>query len=238
MIENDKIILTHPDKNPLDNDRANRAQQITNQAKIILSNANKCFSYLDSGSPPTELDHICSELEPILDLIGNKLRPSSTMPPRPPRPSSPAPFSSSASPEHQQQSEEPDSSRNNNTTNNSSKYDPTYDSDEPSSFWSAVKSKTANDNKDSEKKRGRRKSVFTATGYQLKGGVTNKQRTQGPVNLMEWSAKPGYSTWISEEDLVRHFPNEAKEYIARLKRLKSKRLSGIVKRAGPITEFL
>jgi len=39
----------------------------------------------------------------------------------------------------------------------------------------------------------------------------NKQRTQGPVYLMEWSAKPGDSTWISEEDLVRYFPKEAEE---------------------------
>lgn len=66
----------------------------------------------------------------------------------------------------------------------------------------------------------------------------NKQRTQGPVYQMERAAKPGYTTWITEEDLVKHFPEAAKEYLNRLKKEKSKRPSGIIKKAGPICEFL
>jgi len=239
-------LLCHPDKNPTEKEKANRAQQIINQARIIISNADKCFWYLDSGTPPTEFDHNCKELEPILNFIGNKLRPGSTMPPQPPRPPTPAPASPSATSistddEEETNNENNDSNNANTTNNSSSRFDPTYDSDEPSSFWSSPKPSRKEENSSSEKKRkGRRKSVFTPTGYQKQGGTVtmNKQRTQGPVYLMEWAAKPGYSTWLSEEDLVKHFPKEAKEYIERLKRVKSKRLSGIVKKAGPITVFL
>jgi len=49
---------------------------------------------------------------------------------------------------------------------------------------------------------------------------------------MEWAAKPGYSSWLSEEDLVKFHPKEAKEYLDLLRREESRRLSGIIKKAG------
>jgi len=55
---------------------------------------------------------------------------------------------------------------------------------------------------------------------------------------MEWAEKPGYSTWLSEEDLVKHYPNEAREYLGQFKRDKSRRLSAIIKWAGPITDLI
>jgi len=51
---------------------------------------------------------------------------------------------------------------------------------------------------------------------------------------MEWAAKSGYSTWLSEGDLAKYFLKEARDYIERLKKEKSKRLSGIVKIANPL----
>jgi len=55
---------------------------------------------------------------------------------------------------------------------------------------------------------------------------------------MEWAEKPGYTTWISEEDLVKYHPKEAREYLDQLKGEKSRRLSAIIKKAGPITRLL
>jgi len=35
---------------------------------------------------------------------------------------------------------------------------------------------------------------------------------------MEWAEKPGYSTWLTEEGLVKHYPKEAQEYLDQLER--------------------
>jgi len=233
-------LLCHPDKDPGDKDNATKAQQIINQAREILSNGAKCIWYLDFGLPRDEFTHKCDEIEPVMEFIKMKLQPKTTNHRRdtpPPSPPSPPRQQTPPSPPRQQTPPRSTSASGSANKTNSS-FDPTYDSDEPSSFWSSPKAKSSS--KSSEKKRGRRKSIFKPTGYQLQGGkvTTNKQRSQGPVYLMEWAAKPGYSTWLSEEDLVRYFPKEAKEYIERLKKEKSKRLSAIVRKAGPITEFL
>jgi len=55
---------------------------------------------------------------------------------------------------------------------------------------------------------------------------------------MEWASKPGYTSWLTEDDICNYYPDEARDYLKRLKEEKSKRLSAIIKKAGRITEFL
>jgi len=215
-------LACHPDKNPSNlKHLATRAQQILNQAREVISDVNKCFEYLDSGSPPEVHDHDCSELKPVIEFIRQH-----TQPDKPANSTSPPPQST------------PEKS---SSSTSYSRFN-IFDFDEPASpCTSADEESTTPDNSEAKKKkRGRRRSVFEPSGYQLQGGkVTfNKHRTQGSVYKFEWAAKPGYSTWLSEEDLVKFYPKEAREYLEMLKREKSKRLSGIIKKAGPITEFL
>jgi len=210
-------LACHPDKNSAENKiLATRAQQTINQAKEILSDHRRCFNYLDDGVPPQEFDHKCEDLKPVLDFIIDRMEPK--------KPASP----------------EPSPPRQEHSSSNTSDFNILDDEeDEASTLFSSSPNKSNSSEKEN-KRRGRRRSIFEPKGYQLKGGkVTfNKQRTQGPVYKMEWAEKPGYSTWLTEEELVKHYPKEAQEYLDQLKREKSKRPSGIIKKAGPITQFL
>jgi len=194
-------LARHPDKNDLElKHLSTRTQQVINQVRAIIGDQDRRFAYLDDGSPPEEFDHDCEDLKPVLEFIRDRLEPKK-----------------STSPESTSTTEN-DLPRSNNfdISNN--------DDDEASSLFGSPNRSSSSSTKN---KRGRRKSIFEPKGYQLKGGkVTfNKQRTQGTVYKMEWAEKPGYSTWLSEEDLVKHYPNEAREYLEQLKRDKSRRLS-------------
>jgi len=68
-------LACHPDKNHNDLKHIpTKAQQIINQAKDIIGNPDKCFSYLDHGEPPEEYDHDCRELESVMEFIKDQLK--------------------------------------------------------------------------------------------------------------------------------------------------------------------
>jgi len=209
-------LACHPDKNSHeDKNLATRAQQTINQAKELLSDHRRCFNYLDNGTPPEEFDHKCEEMKPVLDFISERMEPK--------KPASP----------------EPSPPRQEHSSSNTSDFNILDDEEDEAGSLFNSPNKSGSSEKEN-KRRGRRKSIFEPKGYQLKGGkvTLNKHRTQGSVYKMEWAEKPGYSSWLTEEDLVKYYPREAQEYLDQLKREKSKRLSAIIKKAGPITEFL
>jgi len=194
--------LCHPDKNPAEQKTlATRAQQIMNQARITIQDPQKCFRYLDDGVPPAEYDHVNGELIPTLEFIKQKLaqsKPTSGTQSSSSSTSTPIfnqsfgftfekPESSSSNPDEKEQKNDT------NTPEEEANNDKNY---EQPSFNSSSRT--------SDGKRGRRRSIFTLTGYQCEGGkiTYNEQRTQGCVYKMEWAAKPGYSSWLSEDDII------------------------------------
>jgi len=195
----------HPDKNPAAmKELTNLAQQLITQARNILADERQEFNYLNDGEPPECFSHSCTDMKQAIDFITEKLTPPPPQPEDPStQPSSPPPNTSASA-----------SSENGEQQPSSNWHDPFEDSD-PESFWDESNSKST----DSErKKRGRRRSVFNTTGYQhMVGKITdNKHRTQGAMYKMDWKAKPGYSTWLSEEDIIKYCPDEAKEYLENL----------------------
>jgi len=66
----------------------------------------------------------------------------------------------------------------------------------------------------------------------------NEYKPEGAVFKMEWSTKPGCFTWLKEEEVVRYYPEESRRFLRQLKSDKSRKLNGIIRRAGPMTTFL
>jgi len=86
----------------------------------------------------------------------------------------------------------------------------------------------------------RRPRKFYPKDYQLLGGKTigNAQRSQGARFLMAWAAKPGIKSWLSEEEIVEHFPEAAQEYLVQLKEECPRKWATIIKKAGPMVRFI
>ena len=218
-------LLCHPDKHPENMKKlTTAAQQMINQAREIISDERRRFNYLDEGDPPEGTDHTCTIAKEVLDFIKNQIDEHESR--------HSAPKAKAASPDNQhisdtkEESFEPDQERIDSTYNPCD--DPLFNFDGP------------NDSRRSSQKRDRRRSSFEPAGYQHMGGtiIDNKQRSQGTVYKMQWKSKPDLTSWIHEADIVKHFPFEAKEYLAKLKKEKSRKLQGIIRKAGPMCDFL
>jgi len=54
--------------------------------------------------------------------------------------------------------------------------------------------------------------------------------------LADWKMEQGNPVWLKEDDVVKLYPEACAEYIRTLKERKATRkLSGLIKNAGPIT---
>jgi len=91
---------------------------------------------------------------------------------------------------------------------------------------------------DNKKRRGPRK--FHPKDYQLLGGkiINNAQRSQGARYLMAWTAKPGLTSWLSESDVVEHYPQAAEDYLEKMEESSPRKWATIVKKAGPMVRLI
>lgn len=236
-------LACHPDKHsPSLKEIATAAQILINNAYETLRDDSTYFNYMFEKWVPEPLSHNCEENIQTLAFIYSQTKPYTPPTPQPePEPEcetnneqqedEPNLEQEEMEVEEEEEEEEPEiiiiddqeeTTDANNQTNNS------FDNSQSSS--SSARSK----------RRSSRRVSFSPTGFQTQGGevIDNKQRSQGPMYLVKWAAKPNCTTWLHEEDLVREFPEMAREYINKLREAKSRRLSAIVRKAGPICEFL